>query len=150
MEMTNYPPTDGVRHIRARLDHPLIDSDGHLIEFLLVPGTADRAGRRVGGSALRRRRAQQSDASGSERRRAQAPRHHRGPCWSISTGNILDRATALFPRLHYARLDELRHDSPYELRPNLAAGPGIREYLDQGRRNQRRCRSIGITGSSSP
>ena len=34
MEMTNYQPTDEVRRIRARLDHPIIDSDGHLIEFL--------------------------------------------------------------------------------------------------------------------
>ena len=32
--MTNYQPTDEVRRIRAQLDHPIIDSDGHLIEFL--------------------------------------------------------------------------------------------------------------------
>ena len=32
--MTNYQPSDEVRRIRAQLDHPIIDSDGHLIEFL--------------------------------------------------------------------------------------------------------------------
>jgi hypothetical protein len=37
--MTNYEPSDGVRRIRDQLDHPIIDSDGHLIEFLPLVGT---------------------------------------------------------------------------------------------------------------
>ncbi len=45
----------------------------------------------------------------------------RAPWWGLSTGNILGRAIALFPHLHYARLDELGHDSHYELRLDLAA-----------------------------
>ena len=32
--MANYQQSDEVRRIRTRLDHPIIDSDGHLIEFL--------------------------------------------------------------------------------------------------------------------
>jgi hypothetical protein len=114
MEMTDYRPTNGVRHIRARLDHPLIDSDGHLIEFLpLVP---DRLSELAGESA-----AQRSDALVHSGQTLQGvnddmrKRHGiRAPWWVISTGNVLDRATALCRRLYYACLDELGHDSLYE------------------------------------
>ena len=30
----SYVPADDVARIRARLDHPVIDSDGHIIEFM--------------------------------------------------------------------------------------------------------------------
>ena len=29
-----FVPSDDVQRIRARLDHPVIDADGHLLEFL--------------------------------------------------------------------------------------------------------------------
>ncbi len=76
-------------------------------------------------------------------------RHIRAPWWGISTGNILDRATALFPRLHHARLDELGHDSLYDYAPIWRRRPAsVKPQTKVG--GTRRCRSIGITGSSSP
>ena len=32
----NYLPSDEVRQIRSKIDHPVIDSDGHLIEYIPV------------------------------------------------------------------------------------------------------------------
>ena len=99
MEMTNYQPSDGVRRIRAQLDHPVIDSDGHLIEFLpLVRDLlVDLAGESV---------AQRFDAvvhSGEtlqgvndEHRKAQYG-ITQSPWWGIPTRNTLDRATAMLP-----------------------------------------------------
>ena len=89
-----------VERIRARLDHPVIDADGHLIEYLPVvydlldevAGAAAVDGFRVvtGASALTR------PLSAEERRQAGAIRT---PWWGLPAANTLDRATALLPAL---------------------------------------------------
>ena len=109
--MTDYQPTDEVRRIRGRLDHPIIDSDGHLIEFLpLVRDLlVDLAGESV---------AQRFDALVHSGQTLQGvsdemrKRHGiiQAPWWGIPTRNTLDRATAMLPRLLYERLDELGLD----------------------------------------
>jgi predicted TIM-barrel fold metal-dependent hydrolase len=112
MEMTTtYQPSDEVRRIRAQLDHPVIDSDGHLIEFLpLVRDVlVDVAGESV---------AQRFDAIVHSGKTLQGvsdemrKRHGiiQSPWWGIPTRNTLDRATAMLPRLLYERLDELGLD----------------------------------------
>ena len=92
--------------------HPVIDSDGHLIEcFALVRdhvadigGTsmAEEFDRMVGGG-----RAMLAVPPGMERR---AQGRYRTAWWGLPTRNTLDRATAMFPRLMYERLDELGID----------------------------------------
>ena len=109
--MTNYEPSDGVKQIRTRLEHPVIDSDGHLIEFLpLVRDLlVDLAGESV---------AQRFDALVHSGKTLQGvsdemrKRHGiiQTPWWGIPTRNTLDRATAMLPRLLYERLDELGLD----------------------------------------
>ena len=96
--------------IRARLDHPVIDCDGHLHEIspLVVEYLAE-----VGGRDLARRFQEFQRANGFgfrawlgkslEERRAAAI--HVMPWWAAPTTNTLDRATAMLPRLLRARMD---------------------------------------------
>jgi len=95
-----------------RLEHPVVDSDGHLIEcFALVrdhivelagTGMAEEFDRVLSGG-----RALLAIPPGLERR---AQGRSRTAWWGLPTRNTLDRATAMFPRLMYERLDELGID----------------------------------------
>src|SRR4029450_11194800 len=97
--------------IRSSLDHPVIDGDGHWVEF--DPVFAERM-RKVGGdlaadgwlAALKTTQ----DALGmsvAERRRR---RIAQPAFWSRPAENTLDRATGQIPRLLYERLPELGTD----------------------------------------
>ncbi len=97
--------------VRARLDHPVIDGDGHLIEFLPLvrdfiaeeagADVAERFDRVTQGSRLMR-------SVPTEQRRAAGV--SRMAWWGLPSANTLDRATALLPRLMYERLDEMGVD----------------------------------------
>jgi predicted TIM-barrel fold metal-dependent hydrolase len=97
--------------VRARLDHPIVDSDGHAIEFepavleylrdLAGPSMVERY-RRASGDGLMQWRL--SDAERRGRRMVRAP------WWVIPAENTLDRATASLPRLLVSRLEELGMD----------------------------------------
>ena len=115
--------------IRARLDHPVIDGDSHIVEF--VPAFLD-ALREEGGSGavawftgeggerfrLGGRQRRWLQMSWEERRRTRATRP---AWWTRPTKNTLDRATAMLPRLYYERLDELGLDFMV-LYPTLGLG----------------------------
>lgn len=99
--------------IRARLDHPVIDADGHTVEceplfleYLKQVGGADVTNRYVAWSqkAGLARWYHLSPAERTERRTA------RPPWWGIPTKNTLDRATASLPRLLYERMETLGLD----------------------------------------
>jgi predicted TIM-barrel fold metal-dependent hydrolase len=109
--MTNDSNAAAIRH---RLDHPVIDSDGHWIEF--EPLVLDYL-RQVGGSALVSRYQGSASQFFSNRSWAGLPsqeRVHRRvmqpPWWIFPTRNSRDRATAMLPRLLYERLDEIGLD----------------------------------------
>jgi predicted TIM-barrel fold metal-dependent hydrolase len=97
--------------IRSRLDHPVIDGDGHWVEF--DPVFAERM-RKVGGdlaadgflAALKTTTdaLSMSVAERSRRRIAQPA------FWSRQAENTLDRATAMMPRLLYERMPEFGTD----------------------------------------
>lgn len=99
------------RDIRTRLDHPVIDADGHIVEFiplirdlLAEDAGADVAARfdaTLAGAALVR------GVDDAARRRAG---YSRTGWWGIPAANTLDRATAMIPRLLYERLDDLGID----------------------------------------
>jgi predicted TIM-barrel fold metal-dependent hydrolase len=97
--------------IHARLKHPVIDGDGHWVEF--EPVFAERM-RKVGGdkaadgflAAMKTTRDALS-MSVAERRRHRIPQPG---FWSRQTENTLDRATAMMPRMLYERLDEIGTD----------------------------------------
>ncbi len=104
---------DEVARIRAQLDHPVVDADGHTVEFLpaLLP-YLDEEG--VRGDALGMLGDSLGPASGmwgqlSPSERA-ARRATRPPWWAVPARNTRDYATATLPRLLHERLPELGID----------------------------------------
>ena len=107
----NYLRSDAVAAIKRRLDHPVVDGDGHLIEYqpLVRDFVVEIAGEEV---------AQRFDMLATGGRLArQVPLEKRRELgmtrfawWGVPTRNTLDRATAMLPALMYQRLDELGFD----------------------------------------
>jgi predicted TIM-barrel fold metal-dependent hydrolase len=97
--------------IRARIDHPVIDGDGHLVEFLpLVRDFMVELGGESLGAGLDRLLAGPGllrPLGATERRAAGMSR---SGWWGVPARNTLDRATAMLPRLLYERLDEIGLD----------------------------------------
>ena len=102
-----YTPTE----IRAKLNHPVIDGDGHWVEY--DPVFAEQM-RKVGGDkaadGFLAAMAATPDAlklsvAERKRRRVAMPGF-----WTRQTGNTLDRATAMMPQMLYDRLDEIGID----------------------------------------
>ena len=100
-----------VEQIHQQIDHPVIDGDGHLIEFapLVRDFVREEAGEAVAeryetmmGSGARFR-----DLPHDEKHRFGAFRY---TWWGLPSRNTLDRATAIAPELMRARLDELGID----------------------------------------
>ena len=97
--------------VRAGLSHPVVDGDGHWVEYQPVIAEAMRSiggdlaaegfagfGRMIGGNT----------ALSITERRARNMGHE--AWWSVPTENTLDRATAMMPALLNDRLDELGLD----------------------------------------
>jgi len=107
--------------LRARLGHPVIDADGHIIETAPVfkPFFEDFVRDAGGGDLVQRFEAvggmdfdetvlrPWSRLSERQRRDIWATRPS---WWSLPAANTLDRATAHLPRLLYERLDDLGID----------------------------------------
>lgn len=96
--------------VRARLDHPVIDADGHTVEF--EPALQDHLKAIAGPDIVERYRNLLQGfgwyrMSPEERidRRVSRP-----PWWALPAQNTLDRATATLPRLLRERLDDMGID----------------------------------------
>jgi predicted TIM-barrel fold metal-dependent hydrolase len=98
----------GPAEIKAKLDHPIIDGDAHWVEYDPVFSEQMRkAGGNQAADGFLAAMAVTRDAllmSVAERRRC---RLAMPGFWTRQTGNTLDRATAMIPRLLYDRLDEI-------------------------------------------
>ena len=101
--------------VHATLDHPVIDSDGHMAEHLptLAP-YLEQEGISLEDPALRRLLPTYGgtdvpwhDQTPEQRSATRSPR---GPWWGTPTRQTIDLATALFPALLYERLDEIGID----------------------------------------
>ncbi len=111
MGTQQFVASDEVAAIRDRIDHPIIDGDGHLIEFvpwlrdLIVDSADESVAKRfdtlVTGSAAVR-------GVPEEARRQLGI--SRSSYWALPARNTLDRATAMLPELLYDRLDEIGID----------------------------------------
>lgn len=99
------------KSLRASLAHPVIDADGHWIEY--GPHLA-RELERIGGDAAREgflhfgHRITQTLKMGLEGRRQS--RHGQEAWWVLPTRNTRDRATVMMPNLLRERLDEFGID----------------------------------------
>ena len=99
------------QQIRAKLGHPVIDADGHWLEF--GPSISDYLKRVAGPKVVesfrsRNERVQHALAMTPEERRDH--RRAQEAFWGVPTKNTRDRATAILPRLLYERLDEFGFD----------------------------------------
>src|SRR5438477_2315018 len=108
--MSSNGATDA-RTLRSRLNHPVIDADGHWLEYSPVMREEFR---RIGGDAAAEAFALASQRvpnalkmSLPERRRRRVAQE---AFWGSPCENVLDRATAMLPRLMYERLDDLGID----------------------------------------
>lgn len=95
--------------VRARLDHPVIDGDGHWLEP--IPLFLDYLKDVAGPSTVERylRKAKEAGWYGMTPQERMDKRLHR-PTWWGEPANTLDRATAMIPRLLYERLDDFGID----------------------------------------
>jgi hypothetical protein len=97
--------------IRARLEHPIIDADGHLLEFLpLVRDFLVELGGESLGAGMDRLLDGPTLLRPLDATARRAAGISRTGWWGVPTRNTLDRATAMIPRLCYERLDELGID----------------------------------------
>src|SRR5262252_4598018 len=99
------------RKLRASLKHPIIDADGHWLEY--GPVMRDEF-RRIGGDAAVEALAAATDRVPSALRMSLPERRRRRvgmeAFWGSPSENVLDRATAMLPRLMHERLDDLGLD----------------------------------------
>lgn len=107
MTIANEAPATTSAAIRARLDHPVIDVDGHDVEY--VPALLELVREEGGPAAVDKL----SSLAGwyrhsAEERRAQ--RMVRPPWWALPTRHTVDHATSVLPRLLEERLGEMGID----------------------------------------
>ena len=97
--------------IRAQLSHPVIDADGHVLEYL--PAVEPYLREALGPKAFERYRSQSSplarimDADNDRRIVTRTPQ---SAWWGTPARNVRDLATAAAPALMYDRMDELGLD----------------------------------------
>jgi len=127
--------------LRAHLHHPIIDADGHWLEF--GPTVREQL-RKIGGdravdgfSLFGSQVAKELAMSVPERR---AQRIAQQAFWGLPAKNTRDRATAMMPRLLYERMEELGLDFTV-LYPT--AGLGIPRLEDEELRRTT-CRAFNI------
>jgi predicted TIM-barrel fold metal-dependent hydrolase len=101
-----FVPSAATAEIRARLGHPIIDADGHLIEFMpyVFDLVREHEGARV---------AERLENEMKARTKARPLDREHGPrssFWVFPARNTLDRATCVLPELLYRRLDEIGVD----------------------------------------
>jgi predicted TIM-barrel fold metal-dependent hydrolase len=131
--MERFPPNAAIARIRERLDHPVIDSDGHLVEFRPV---AMEYIVKAGGADMRARFVEEQrstflsrDWYGLSQAERMSRWTRRPPFWGEPLRNGgLDLATATFPDLLYNRLDQLGIDFAV-LYPTIGIGP--QGYADE-------------------
>jgi predicted TIM-barrel fold metal-dependent hydrolase len=126
----DFVPSDEVRRIKARLGHPVIDSDGHAIEYL--PLVRDILRDQAGPDAVA---ALDRTTTGAAALRGLAPEQMRAlgsvriSWWGLPARNTLDRATALLPALLESRLPEMGIDHAV-LYPTYGLGAPQQEDAD--------------------
>ena len=97
------------RTLHARLSHPVIDADGHWLEFgpSIYDYLKEVAGQRVVDSFRQRAHYVQKSLAMTPEERAQTRRAQEA-FWGLPTRNTLDRATAMLPRVTSITGNKLR------------------------------------------
>src|SRR4051812_353584 len=103
-QMDSFEASTTAKRIRRRLDHPILDGDGHQLECMpmVLSILSDLAGR---GVADRLVASESTDWPRGTRPTPAGPRVR--SFYGLLTENTLDRVTPTFPKLLYARLEEM-------------------------------------------
>jgi predicted TIM-barrel fold metal-dependent hydrolase len=125
----------------ARLSHPVIDSDGHWIEYL--PALTEYIKQEIGAQGAERYWAAVAAYFGDPRLNTAQRYEKRLPAagwWPIPTKNTLDRATVMLPKLLHDRMGDLGLDFAvlYPTAPTLTIGP----YLEDEDIRRGGCRAL--------
>jgi hypothetical protein len=117
--------------IRRRLTHPVIDADGHWIEF--QPTFHEYLDAVAGARMVDRfKREDYLAGTGSSSHMTLDERRIRRVTqpvwWGLPTRNSLDRATAMLPALLYERLDEMGLDFAIAYPDHALFFPSIRDH----------------------
>jgi predicted TIM-barrel fold metal-dependent hydrolase len=103
-----------VDKVRSRIDHPIIDSDGHFFEFYPV---LNEYLEKEGGKDLLQdfyASIRETQIDGNWHEMTQEQRRdvwrNRPVFWALQSENTLDLATAMLPNLMYQRMDEIGLD----------------------------------------
>jgi predicted TIM-barrel fold metal-dependent hydrolase len=126
--------------IRAKLRHPVVDADGHAVEY--APTYLDYL-KQVAGPRVVERYVAKLDAGGWYRLSPAQRRHgrvSRPASWALPAKNTLDRATAMLPRLFRARMDDFGLD--FSIVYSSLALITIREEDEELRRAT--CRALNV------
>ena len=105
--------TSRAAEIRSKLDHPIVDGDGHVLEVtpVFIDYIRETMGEKIANayteSASFRRYYEPWAFSDEARLDSWIPRNN---LWGVPTKNTLDRATAVLPRLYGQRMDDLGID----------------------------------------
>lgn len=99
-----FVPSEEVARIRERLDHPIVDADGHLVEFL--PLVLDLVREDADAGVARRFEELLARLAQADRLRHTRARAY----WALPERNTLDRMTVTLPELLHRRLDEIGLD----------------------------------------
>jgi predicted TIM-barrel fold metal-dependent hydrolase len=132
--------------IRARLNHPIIDSDGHTVEFF--PAFLD-VFKEVAGSKIVDRYVEEGGLGRSMRWYVASPKQRlerrmtRPAWWGLPMKNTLDRVTASIPKLLYERLDEIGLDFAV-LYPTMGLGA---PHIDDEELRRAACRAFNVYNS---
>jgi predicted TIM-barrel fold metal-dependent hydrolase len=126
--------------IRSKLGHPVVDADGHAIEF--APAFLDYL-KQVAGPRVVERYIAKLEAGGWYRISPEERRHRRvtrPSSWTFPTRNTRDRATAMLPALFRARMDDFGLD--FSVVYSTLALEVMREEDEELRRAS--CRALNV------
>ena len=134
MSAHHHTPED----IRKNLDHPVIDGDGHWVEY--TPVFAEKI-RKVTGDLGANGFLQSQRRIPDSLSLTLAQRTERGVAmegfWGRQSTNTRDRATAMMPKMLYDRLERARHRFRHRLPDRRARHPAHRRRRDPARGDPR-------------
>jgi predicted TIM-barrel fold metal-dependent hydrolase len=115
------------REIRADLGHPVIDVDGHVLEFMpaAMPYVRESLGEERYERYVALRSPLKAAMSSSDVASRRDTRHPQLGWWGSPVANTKDIATSIFPRLLHERVDELGIDLMILFATNAMGSGGI-------------------------
>jgi predicted TIM-barrel fold metal-dependent hydrolase len=115
------------KEIRTDLGHPVIDVDGHVLEFMpaALPYVRETLGQELFDQYTAARSPLKASVSVSDVKSRRDTRHPQLGWWASPTDNPRDLATSIFPRLLHERVEELGIDLMVLFGTNTLGSGGV-------------------------